>query len=51
MGRKMVMQGEPLLNIPACTECHGFMLTCGLYTSIPVLLGLPRDYLVAQLGA
>ena len=51
MGRKMVTQGEPLLNIPACTECHGFMLTGGVSSSIPGLLGLPRDYLVAQLGA
>ncbi len=37
-------------NLPACAACHGDALT-GVAPAVPGLLGLPRDYLVAQLGA
>ena len=37
-------------NIPACAACHGKALT-GVAPAIPGLLGLPRDYISAQLGA
>ena len=36
--------------LPACDDCHGAALT-GVAPAIPGLLGLPRDYLNAQLGA
>lgn len=49
-GRMLVEDGDPGLRIPACRECHGRSLT-GTSPFIPGLLGLPRDYLNAQLGA
>ncbi len=49
-GRQLVMQGDTARNIPACVQCHGQAMT-GVSPNIPGLLGLPRDYLNAQLGA
>ena len=49
-GRVLVMLGDPGLKVPACIACHGQQLT-GVTPSIPGLLGLPRDYINAQLGA
>ncbi|QJP99972.1 cytochrome c4 [Herbaspirillum rubrisubalbicans Os34] len=49
-GRLLVRQGRPAQGIPACAACHGAELA-GVQPGIPGLLGLPRDYLTAQLGA
>lgn len=49
-GRSLVQQGEAMQKIPACIACHGEKMT-GVAPFIPGLLGLPRDYIVAQLGA
>eukprot|EP01031_Cornospumella_fuschlensis_P011085 gene11085-13550_t len=49
-GQRLVMQGDTARNIPACVQCHGQAMT-GVAPNIPGLLGLPRDYLNAQLGA
>lgn len=49
-GEALVKQGDKQKDLPACTECHGQALT-GQLPAIPGLLGLPRDYLVAQVGA
>jgi cytochrome c553 len=49
-GRTLVMQGDPLLKVPACIACHGERLT-GVNPAIPGLMGLPRDYINAQFGA
>ncbi|HEX7435489.1 MAG TPA: c-type cytochrome [Caldimonas sp.] len=49
-GRLLVMQGAPARRIPACVQCHGAAMM-GVAPSIPGLLGMPRDYLNAQLGA
>ena len=49
-GRTIAMEGEPERRVPACARCHGKALT-GVQPAIPGLLGLPRDYLTAQLGA
>ena len=49
-GRLLVTQGDPSRRIPACVQCHGDAMM-GVAPSIPGLLGLPRDYLNAQLGA
>jgi len=49
-GQRLVMQGAPQRQIPACAACHGATLS-GLQPAVPGLLGLPRDYLSAQLGA
>ena len=46
----LVLHGDAQRNIPACTQCHGSAMT-GLLPAYPGLLGLPRDYLVGQLGA
>jgi len=48
-GRKLVQEGDAALGLPACTQCHGTLLT-GVNPDIPGLLGLPGDYLNAQLG-
>jgi len=49
-GRSITLQGDPERRLPACAACHGKALT-GVAPSVPGLLGLPRDYLNAQLGA
>ena len=49
-GRKLVIDGDPSRDIPACAQCHGAALT-GVAPAVPGLLGLPRDYLNSQLGA
>jgi cytochrome c553 len=51
LGRQLVFEGDLERKIPACSQCHGEGLTGGISESIPGLLGLPRDYLIAQLGA
>ncbi len=48
--QQLVRQGDPARRLPACADCHGERLT-GLLPAVPGLLGLPRDYLNAQLGA
>ncbi len=48
-GKTLVLQGDKALGIPACVACHGQALT-GVAPHTPGLLGLPRDYLNAQLG-
>lgn len=49
-GEALARQGDAERGVPACTQCHGTRLT-GVVPDIPGLLGLPRDYLNAQLGA
>ncbi|MEO7494192.1 MAG: cytochrome c4 [Massilia sp.] len=49
-GRKLALQGDPARKIPACVACHGQALT-GVQPAVPGLVGLPRDYLNAQIGA
>ena len=48
--QRWVLQGDSALGIPACSACHGTALT-GVQPNVPGLLGLPGDYLMAQLGA
>ena len=48
-GKTLAREGDAKLKIPACTLCHGSALT-GASPNVPGLLGLPRDYLSAQLG-
>jgi cytochrome c553 len=49
-GRQLAMQGNAAGKLPACAQCHGAALT-GAMPATPGLLGLPQDYLNAQLGA
>ena len=49
-GERLVMQGDSDKKVPACIQCHGATMT-GVVPNVPGLLGLPRDYLNAQLGA
>jgi cytochrome c553 len=49
-GRELALRGDAQARLPACVQCHGRNLT-GIQPATPGLLGLPRDYLNAQLGA
>ncbi|MDT9002208.1 c-type cytochrome [Paucibacter sp. APW11] len=46
----LLLQGDRQRQLPACVACHGQKLS-GMQPAIPGLLGLPRDYLIGQLGA
>jgi cytochrome c553 len=48
--RDLVEQGDPRHGVTACTACHGADLA-GLAPGVPALIGLPPDYIIAQLGA
>ena len=48
-GQQLATRGDDAKGQPACTQCHGTQLT-GVLPQTPGLLGLPRDYLNAQLG-
>lgn len=50
LGERLVREGDAARGIPACSRCHGERLT-GVLPFIPGLLGLPPDYVNAQLGA
>ena len=49
-GRQLVRKGDEAAGIPACDACHGERLT-GVQPNTPGLVGLPRQYIMAQLGA
>ena len=49
-GAELVLNGDAALRIPACVQCHGAALM-GVAPAVPALIGMPRDYLNAQLGA
>jgi len=49
-GQQLVRRGDPARGLPACESCHGERLM-GVQPNVPGLLGLPLDYLNAQLGA
>jgi cytochrome c553 len=49
-GEALALRGDKAQDVPACVACHGQALT-GVNPAIPGLLGLPRDYLIGQLGA
>jgi cytochrome c553 len=46
----LVRHGDPALDVPACTSCHGAALT-GALPATPGLLGLSREYLLLQFGS
>lgn len=49
-GMKLALAGDAARGLPACQSCHGEKLT-GVAPAVPGLLGLPYDYLAAQLGS
>jgi cytochrome c553 len=49
-GRALVHQGRPAAQLPACIACHGSDLA-GTTPGIPALAGLPRDFLIEQVGS
>ncbi|HEY5799599.1 MAG TPA: cytochrome c4 [Burkholderiaceae bacterium] len=49
-GKVLALNGDKARALPACAACHGPQLS-GVLPAIPSLLGLPRDYLVAQIGS
>ncbi len=50
LAARLVTEGDATRGLPPCTACHGTAMT-GTTPFVPGLLGLPRDYLTAQLGA
>ena len=48
-GEALVQRGDAARDLPACVACHGTAMT-GVRPNVPGLLGLPRDYLIGQLG-
>ncbi len=50
MAQTLVTLGDPARKLAPCAACHGVALT-GTVPNVPGLLGLPRDYVNAQLGA
>lgn len=49
-GEQLVRHGDAQRGIPACSQCHGATMA-GVAPAMPGLLGLPRDYVLAQFGA
>ncbi len=49
LAERLVYNGDPARDIPACSACHGDILM-GVEPFIPGLLGLSRAYLTAQMG-
>ena len=49
-GETLATKGDPARGVPACMACHGPNLT-GVQPDIPGLVGLPYDYISAQLGS
>ncbi len=49
-GEQLIGKGDPSRKIPACASCHGSELV-GVEPSTPGLVGLPYDYISAQLGS
>ncbi|MGI4855842.1 MAG: c-type cytochrome [Janthinobacterium lividum] len=49
-GRTLATLGDAARGIPACASCHTAAFT-GRLPGIPGIIGLPHDYLSAQLGA
>lgn len=49
-GQALATRGDAAEKIPACAACHGKQLT-GVEPDIPGLVGLPYDYISAQLGS
>ena len=46
---QLIRKGDSRRDIPACVQCHGNAMT-GTLPAVPGLVGLPRDYLIGQLG-
>lgn len=49
-GMQLARSGDAAHGLPACQSCHGERLT-GVAPAVPGLLGLPYDYIAAQLGS
>jgi cytochrome c553 len=49
-GERLMRVGDSARKLPACAACHGAALV-GMQPAVPGLVGLPRDYLIGQLGA
>ncbi len=48
-GQQLVEHGDASRKVPACSSCHGKTLY-GVKPDIPGLIGLPYNYITAQLG-
>ena len=50
-GRVLVRDGRSSANLPPCMACHGQSLAGTNEPAIPALAGLPRDFLIEQVGS
>ena len=50
-GRVLVHEGRAAAQLPACVACHGPTLAGTTTPGIPALAGLPRDFLIEQVGS
>ena len=50
-GRALVRDGRPAQDLPPCTACHGAALSGTTGPAIPALAGMPRDFLIEQVGS
>jgi cytochrome c553 len=48
-GATLALRGDASRQLPACNSCHGAALM-GIAPDLPGLLGLPKDYVLGQLG-
>lgn len=49
-GKNLMAEGRPATGLPACSACHGGKLS-GMAPATPAIAGLPRDFLIEQLGS
>ena len=50
IGKQLTAQGRLDAGLPACAACHGEKLS-GMLPATPAIAGLPRDFLIEQLGS
>ena len=49
-GKALISDGRPATGLPPCMACHGEKLS-GMLPATPAIAGLPRDFLIEQLGS
>ena len=49
-GKALMSDGRPATGLPPCMACHGETLS-GMLPATPAIAGLPRDFLIEQLGS
>lgn len=50
VGKQLTVEGRVAVELPACVACHGDKLS-GMLPATPAIAGLPRDFMIEQLGS